>query len=407
MKTKTHTLAASVLALAATGLCSLATAAPAPFLALPTPENNPNAIYSLYPDGQGALREAILLNGIPIAFKYDDFWSYSAKVLDAIQGQTAQTDFLPTAIYGVYDFSVGTGNIAVNITSNAGGATNVNPNGSGVTMQDPADLNSSSSIYGWTCNWGGLTQSCTNFPTDPLYSKPAAGVNGTTTVGELLTYLQSLNPLASVPVLYADYNQTGVGDSLWFGAKVQIFDATGTTLKAEWQLDRVANNTWDQAAPTFNYGNIAFYGDQASCEANPYDLFEQRGCAGWTANGDEYLNIDHNTGSGKPDMLAYAPDMDLKKFLASDLFVVTGNLGCIQNADNSWLVAPLRKDGQITDPANKNDLGCNTNGGEEFGIVGALAPEDRKIPEPSTLLLTSLGLLGFLRLRRTSRLPSA
>ena len=49
-------------------------AAPALFV-LPTPENNPNATYDTYTDATGFDREAILMNGIPVAFKYDDYWS--------------------------------------------------------------------------------------------------------------------------------------------------------------------------------------------------------------------------------------------------------------------------------------------------------------------------------------------
>lgn len=84
---------------------------------LPTPENNGYASYGSYMDASGATRDAIIMNGVPIAFKYDGFWSYSAHVLDAIQ--TARPTWLPAATFGTYDFSVGTGGIAVNITSNA------------------------------------------------------------------------------------------------------------------------------------------------------------------------------------------------------------------------------------------------------------------------------------------------
>ena len=107
-----------------------------------------------------------------------------------------------------------------------------------------------------------------------------------------------------------------------------------------------------------------------------------------TANGDDYIKLEHNKGSGQPDFLIYAPDMDLNQYLATDLFVVKANVGCLMDATGAFVVAPL--DG--------NTLGCNTNGFEEFGIVGALAPS--KVPEPSTMVLAGLGLLGLSRLRR-------
>ena len=62
----------AALAVAAAGFSEAASAASAPFTLLPTPENNANASYGMYKDGTGNLREAILMNGIPIAFKYDD-----------------------------------------------------------------------------------------------------------------------------------------------------------------------------------------------------------------------------------------------------------------------------------------------------------------------------------------------
>ncbi|MBS0346792.1 MAG: PEP-CTERM sorting domain-containing protein [Proteobacteria bacterium] len=381
--------------LAAMSLSGAAAAAPSPFSLLPTPENTPGASYQLRPDGMGNMREAIVYNGVAIAFKYDDFWSYSAKLLDAIQ--TKSPALLPTATYGTYDFSVGTGTIAVNLTSNAGGATNLNPNGSGVNFQDPADLTSNSTVMGWTCTWGGLTQSCTNYPVGGVsYTTQSSNVNGTSTVGNMLTYLHSMDPKASIPVIYADYNQAGSSDSLWFSAKVQIWDSTQNTLKAEWDLDQVKNSQLDVTSPTFNYGLASAYGNLADClAAGAYSPTSQGGCAGITDNGDEYLKLDHNKGSGKPDFLAYSPDMDLNKFLSTDLIVITANLGCIQNQDKTWLVGAYPNQ---TPDAPKTTLGCNTNGGEEFGFIGAIARQD--VPEPSSIVLAGLGLLGISRVRR-------
>jgi hypothetical protein len=354
---------------------------------LPTPENNTYATYGTYTDALGTSRDAIMMNGIPIAFKYDNFWSYSAHVLDAIQADTNPTNFLPVATFGTYDFSVGTGNIAVNITTNAGGATNVNPNGSGVNFQDPVNLGSSNTDKGWTGVWGGNTQTYVETPVSgQSYSDPASLQGGTTTVGNLLTYLNTLIPNASVPVLYADYNQTGNADSLWLSGMVQIWDSTQTTMKAEWNLDAINGSGLNINAPAFNFGTINFYGTTAACTAaGPYDPVTGTGCAGVTTNGDAYTKLNHNKGSGKPDFFAYAPDMDLSQFLGSDLFVVTFNLGCIPGG-----AGPLGGTGS---------LGCNTNGGEEFGIVGAVTTTSQ-VPEPGALALLGVGLLGLAYSRR-------
>src|SRR5688572_15792419 len=74
---------------------------------LPNPDNNTNVTLGLYPDATGELREAYLLNGIPIAFKYDDFWSYSGPLLESIQ--TNSPTLIPEATFGSYSFSTGTG----------------------------------------------------------------------------------------------------------------------------------------------------------------------------------------------------------------------------------------------------------------------------------------------------------
>ncbi len=351
---------------------------------LPTPENNAYATYGTYLDALGETRAAIMMNGIPIALKYDDYWSYSAPLLNAIQSNTTQTTFLPVTTFGVYDFSVGTGTIAVNLTSNAGGATNVNPNGSGVSLQDPVDTASSDTLPGWTGVWGGNTQIYTEYATPPpplqSYSDPASAQGGTSTVGEILTYLQTLDPLASIPVLYADYNQTGNDDSLWVSAMIQIWDETQTTMLGQWNLDRTDGSGLNIADPTFNYGTVNFYGSVEACTAaGPYSILTGTGCAGVTANGDEYSGLNHNKGSGKPDFLAFAPGMDLNLFDSSDLFVFTVNVGCVTDGPG-----PIGGEGS---------LGCNTNGGEEFGIVGAVA--SRQVPEPVTIALMGLGLLGL------------
>ena len=408
MKPRTRTLFLAMLG--AIGLALSGSSTAANLFVLPTPSNRPDdpgipgsfekVTEGVYQDAQGNWRPAYLMNGIPIALKYDDYWSYSAPLLAAIQSQ--HPAWLPTATFGTYLFSTGTGGIVVNPTSNAGGTTNVNPNGSGVTLQDPVDLASNDTVKGWTGVWGGNNQIYADDPASAKsYNHLAALEGGTSTIGELLSYLHTLDPAANVPVFYADYNQTGSADSLWISAKVEIWDSTQTTRKAEWDLDRTANSSLQINDATFNYGLLNFYGTTAACAAaGPYDIFTGSGCAGITANGDSYLSLDHNKGSGKPDFLVYAPDMNLAdtRFNASDLFVFTVNVGLVPGGNLC-----------LDNPATTNKVeerGCNTNGGEEFGIAGAVAylPPPPPIPEPGPLALIAVGL-SALAWRQRHRRP--
>ena len=85
MNTKLRKLILASAVVLAAGTSGVASAVDA--FILPTPDNNTNVTLGLYPDAQGNLREAYLLNGIPIAFKYDSSglipgrcWSQSRRI---------------------------------------------------------------------------------------------------------------------------------------------------------------------------------------------------------------------------------------------------------------------------------------------------------------------------------------
>lgn len=377
MNTKLRKLILASAVVLAAGTSGVASAVD-PFV-LPNPENNTNVTLGTYPDAQGIVRPAYLLNGVPIALKYDDFWSYSAPLLESIQ--TNSPELIPEATFGSYSFSTGTGVIDINVTSTAIGATNTVD---GLTFQDPAELENGDGIGGWKCSWGGSTQTCTFWNDDGTvsssYSSPSGDVNGVTTVGNLLTYLQSLDPDFTIPLLYADYNQTGSGDSLWFSGMVEIIDPVTGLPVASWQLDALTNSTWDETAPSYNYGKISFLGDAAACAADPWDPVTGEGCAGVTTDGTDYADLEHNKGSGSADFIVFADTMDLSQYDPDFLWVVTGDLGCIPG---------------ITSPfPGTEENGCNTNGAEEFGILGGVGPTV-VVPEPGSLALLALGLISL------------
>jgi len=369
MKTKLRNLVVATAAILTVGGSGMANAAS---FILPTPENNAYASYGMYPDASGIPRDAILMDGIPIAFKYDDFWSYSGKILTSIQ--TVNPTLIPTATFGSYGFSTGTGNIVVNLTSVAGGATNT------FGLQDPVDLQGSgNNVTGWVGQWGGDPQSLTVWQSvgqSPQgYSDPAASQGTTSTVGELLAAMQSMNPLWTIPLLYADYNQTGAGDSLFMSAQVRIIDPSNGSVVKFWDLDSIANNAWDQNAPTYNFGDITFT-SAANC-TTLWNPLTGTGCAGVTDSGLTYTG-SHNLGSGKADFMAFAPDMDLSLYDPNFLWVATVNLGCNPQGVASGLQGTTQ--------------GCNTNGFEEFGIIGGVGSQ---VPEPNSLALLGLGLAAF------------
>jgi hypothetical protein len=323
---------------------------------LPYPGDSTSAVFGMYDDATGFSREAILMDGIPIAFKYDDAWSYSFPLLTQLQA----AGFIP-ASYGSYDFAVGVGGQDAVLFTQAGGTDN-DPVGVGdcCILEEPGPTTAGNTrfVESW---WGQDDQDNDGIPDTG---------DGPNTVGEVLEFLHSYNPDQDIPVFVVDWNQTGGDDSLLVSANVFILDdADGTTVVADWSLDTITNGSFDRNAQALNLGQICFAPDSSTCGTG--DVY-----IGPTLSGNTY-SVSHNVGSGKPDFAVFAPDMDLSLYDPNDIFVFRLVLGCESGTG---------VDGDL--------LGCGTNGGEEGFMTGRISTS-QVVPEPSTIALLGLGLVGF------------
>jgi len=241
----------------------------------------PPGVFGTATDAEGTSRTALIIDGAPAAFVYDDFLSYNTRVLD--QMQTA--GFIPTS-YGQYIFSTGTGNLDALLYTGSTGQnnTNIGPLGD-VTLEDPV-VNKAGSDTAFVGTWGlGILPD---------------GTNGPVTVGNILDYLHEFNPDNNVPVFYLDLNQIGASASLLASAQVCVSDpTTGVDVKC-WNFDTSnGDNSYQSADRALAFGEFSFTG----------------------ASGTVYSGND-NLGSGKDDFIIVAPSMNLSLYDSNLLFSV-------------------------------------------------------------------------------------
>jgi glucose dehydrogenase len=74
------------------------------------------------------------------------------------------------------------------------------------------------------------------------------------------------------------------GDNLFMSAQVRIINPSTGAVVMAWQLDSLTNASWDETAPTYNYGEITFEGDPLDCDevSERWDPLTGKGCAGVT-----------------------------------------------------------------------------------------------------------------------------
>jgi hypothetical protein len=315
---------------------SIALALAGPAVAAPT-----NSAQVVLPDPTSTV------DGIPVALQYDDFYSYSARLLDTWQsGGLLGSNPTPS---GGFLFSTGTGNLDLLIYTRSSGATNQNIGAGGAfDFEDPLVDPNNPTFSG---TWGkGLNP------------------NGPVTVGNLLAYLQATFNNATVPVLMFDQNQTGKSPDLQAKFKVSIIDPATMTEVATWTLDSTCQGPGGTAASPCGSGAIGFEAGTAHLPSiGSIDGFiTSPGTITVTGASSTVYSVDNNIGSGKPDFFVFAPTMDLTLFNPSFWWVITG------------------------------DLAALNDGGEELFLAGIKIEKCcPKVPNPGTLMLLGMGLAGL------------
>ena len=322
------------------------------------------------------------VDGLPIVKPYDDFLSYSARLLIEWDNR-----FSVAWNGDDYNVSTGTGKLDVLIMTPAEGASNnpVTVNSTDFVFQDPLPSSTGSPQPTFDGIWG--------------YYQPDDGkdktAEGPVLVDRVLNYLQTaFGPDATVPVFTFDLNETGSSPDILLTARVRIIDpgcidnsnaacdpanTANDTVIATWSLDDLfqpGNGTYDPGSPVLAQGQICVDG-------NTQDF-----C------------VDNNVGSGKMDFLLYAPTMDLSLYdgmgywFVGDLHMGTTEEVCIIN-DKGKEECSLH-------------TGALDNGGEELFLSGSFTPFNppdtpTAIPEPASLILISLGIAS---LAFSKRFPS-
>lgn len=207
---------------------------------------------------------SLTFDGLPISRQYDQFISFSTKLL---------TQFG----YSGFSSAAGVGGLDVVLMTQAGGIDNT-PVSGGFNFEDPVPSVSGGcpGCHSFSGTWGAGLQA-----------------GGPVLVDTLLDYLHNqFGAEHNIPVFTFDLVEPGAAASrdLNMLAKFSVYDAVNGADVAVWALDDITNGTFDPASFITVQGEIQLTGASSTV---------------YTAD---------NTGSGKYDFLVYAPTMDLSAY---------------------------------------------------------------------------------------------